>query len=242
MTEQICHTIFPSPGRHGLLPHPQEDITEITALLEKLEENREAIAESNHLAQENYRVRLEIHTLREKNRLYDLLQKETARQIRLLNDLFSRYDEEEHPKERRRLLAKITVIGAYIKRKGNLIFIREKTETTDTTELALCIEESFANLKLTGAECEADIPGGSKISTRDAILIYDFFEEVMETAIDDLRFVWLKARILTDSIILRLEVECESSLADFRNICESCSFEDGVWCLILRIGKAGGQT
>ena len=48
---------------------------------------------------------------------------------------------------------------------------------------------------------------GSKISTRDAILIYDFFEEVMETAIDDLRFVWLKARILTDSIILRLEVE-----------------------------------
>lgn len=177
-----------------------------------------------------------------KNRLYDLLQKETARQIRLLNDLFSRYNEEEHPKERRRLLVKITVIGAYIKRKGNLIFIREKAETTDTTELALCIEESFANLKLTGAECEADIPGGSKISTRDAILIYDFLEEVMETAIDDLRFVWLKARILTDSIILRLEVECESSLADFRNICESCSFEDGVWCLILRIGKAGGQT
>lgn len=90
------------------------------------------------------------------------MQKETARQIRLLNDLFSRYNEEEHPKERRRLLAKITVIGAYIKRKGNLIFIREKTETTDTTELALCIEESFANLKLTGAECEGDIPGGSK--------------------------------------------------------------------------------
>ena len=236
------HTLLKSCPIKGGHVYWQEDITEITALLEKLEENREAIAESNHLAQENYRVRLEIHTLREKNRLYDLLQKETARQIRLLNDLFSRYNEEEHPKERRRLLAKITVIGAYIKRKGNLIFIREKTETTDTTELALCIEESFANLKLTGAECEADIPGGSKISTRDAILIYDFLEEVMETAIDDLRFVWLKARILTDSIILRLEVECESSLADFRNICESCAFEDGVWCLILRIGKAGGQT
>ncbi len=140
----------------------QEDITEITTLLEKLEENKETIAESNHLEQENYRIRLEIHTLREKNRLYDLLQKETARQIRLLNDLFSRYDEEEHPKERRRLLAKITVIGAYIKRKGNLIFIREKTETTDTTELALCIEESFANLKLTGQNAKQTYPGAVK--------------------------------------------------------------------------------
>ena len=43
MTEQICHTIFPSPGRHGLLPHPQEDITEITVLLEKLEEIRDGL-------------------------------------------------------------------------------------------------------------------------------------------------------------------------------------------------------
>ena len=180
--------------------------------------------------------------MREKNRLYDLLQEETAHQIDLLNDMFYLYDEEENPEKRRSLLAKITVIGAYIKRRGNLIFIREKTETIDTTELALCMEESFSNLKLMGVECEADIPKGSKIFTQDAILFYDFFEKVMETAIDDMSFVWLKARILADSIILRLEVECESSLADFRDTCESCSFEDGVWRFILRIGKAGGQT
>lgn len=93
---------------------------------QKLEENKETIAESNHLEQENYRIKLEIHTLREKNRLYDLLQEETAHQIDLLNDLFYLYDEEENPEKRRSLLAKITVIGAYIKRRGNLIFIREK--------------------------------------------------------------------------------------------------------------------
>ena len=110
-----------------------------------------------------------------------------------MNDLFYLYDEKENPEKRRSLLAKITVIGAYIKRRGNLIFIREKTETIDTTELALCMEESFSNLKLMGVECEADIPKGSKIFTQDAILVYDFFEKVMETAIDDMSFVWLKA-------------------------------------------------
>ena len=219
----------------------QEDITDITALLEKLEENRETIAESNHLEQENYRVKLKINTLREKNRLYDLLQEETAHQIDLLNFLFSRYNVEDTPEKRRSLLAKMTVIGAYIKRRGNLIFIREKTKTTDTTELSLCMEESFANLDLMGVECGVDIPKGAKIFTQDAISAYDFFEKVMETAIDDLRCVWLKARSLTDSIVFRLEVECESSLADLQDTCESCSFEDGVWRFVLRIGKAGEQ-
>ena len=236
------HTLLKSYPIEGGHVYWLEDIADITALLEKLEENKETIAENNHLEQENYRINLEIHTLREKNRLYDLLQEETARQIDLLNDLFCQYNEEENPEKRRSLLAKITVIGAYIKRRGNLIFIREKTETTDTTELALCMEESFSNLKLMGIECEADIPKGSKIFTQDAILTYDFFEKVVETAIDDLRFVWLKARILADSVILRLEVECESSLADLRDTCENFSFEDGVWRFILRIGKAGGQT
>ena len=143
----------------------QEDITDITALLEKLEENRETIAESNHLEQENYRVKLKINTMREKNRLYDLLQEETAHQIDLLNFLYSQYNVGDTPEKRRSLLAKMTVIGAYIKRRGNLIFIREKTKTTDTTELSLCMEESFANLDLMGVECGVDIPKGAKIFT-----------------------------------------------------------------------------
>lgn len=103
------------------------------------------------------------------------------------------------------------------------------------------MEESFANLELTGVECGVDIPKGVKIFTQDAISVYDFFEKVIEYAIDDLRFVWLKARSLTDSIVFRLEVECESSLADFQDTRESCSFEDGVWRFVLRIGKAGEQ-
>ena len=234
------NTLLKSHSIEGGRVYWREDITDITALLEKLEENRETLAESVHLEQENYRVKLEIHTWREKNRLYDLLQEMTAHQIDLLSSLFSQYDAEEDPEKCRSLLAKITVIGAYIKRMGNLIFIREKTQTTDTTELSLCMEESFANLQLMGVECESDIKKDIKILTEDAISAYDFFEKVVEAAIDDLHFVWLKVRNLTDSIVLRLEVECESSLADLQDACESCSLEDGVWCFVLHFRKAGG--
>lgn len=219
----------------------QEDITEITALLERLEENNETIAESNYLEQENYRVKLKIKTLREKNRLYDLLQDKTAEQVDLLERLFSQYDVGSDYEKRRSLLAKIAVIGAYIKRCGNLIFIGEQSKTTDTAELSLCMEESFANLELMDIDCAMDIPGGSRILVEDAIRVYDFFEKVIETAIDDLQSVLMKARSAADSVIFRLEVESSCPLADFTEFCENCLFEDGVWCFTLRIGKAGEQ-
>lgn len=219
-----------------------EDISDIAALLKELEENKETIAESNLLEQENYRTKLKINTLQEKNRLYDLLQDQTAHQIDLLDSLFAQYNTETNYEKRRSLLAKIAVIGAYIKRRGNLMFIGEKSATTDTAELSLCLEESFANLELMGVECAIDIPSNKKIDTTDAIRVYDFFESVTEAAIDDMRSVWLKARSLKDSVIFHLEVECESLLDDFFELAESSCFDDGVWRFTLRAKKAGEQS
>ncbi len=64
---------------------------------------------------------------------------------------------------------------------------------------------------------------------------------MIETAIDDLQSVLMKARSAADSVIFRLEVESSCPLADFTESCENCLFEDGVWCFTLRIGKAGEQ-
>ena len=115
-------------------------------LLERMEENRKTIEESNCLEQENYQTKAKINMLREKNRLYDKLQTQTAGQIGLLNELLSRYEVEEDLVKSRRLLAKISVIGTYIKRYGNLIFIGERAEISDVAELGACLEESFSSL------------------------------------------------------------------------------------------------
>ena len=52
----------------------QEDIEDIIQLLERLEENRKTIEESNCIEQENYQTKAAINMLREKNRLFDKLQ------------------------------------------------------------------------------------------------------------------------------------------------------------------------
>ena len=227
------------PGGHVLW---QEDITDITVLLQKLEENRKTISESNDVEQENYKTKVKINTVREKNRLYDRLQVQTAHQIELLDQLLTQYETEGDPEIRRSLLAKAAVIGAYIKRRGNLMFIGEKSNVTDTAELSACLEESFANLELMGVECAIDIPGKNSIYTRDAIHVYDFFEAVTEEAMNDLRFVWLKARSLEDAVIFYLQAESKTELSSLSALADTCAFEEGVWRFSLRIGKAGEQA
>ena len=226
------------PGGHVLW---QEDITDITAVLQKLEENRKTISESNDVEQENYKTKVKINTVREKNRLYDRLQAQTAHQIELLDQLLTQYEAECDPEIRRSLLAKAAVIGAYIKRRGNLMFIGEKSNITDTAELSACLEESFANLELMGVECAIDIPGKNSIDTRDAIRVYDFFEAVTEAAMDDLQFVWLKARSLEDAVIFYLQAESKVDLSALSALADTCACEEGVWRFSLRIGKAGEQ-
>lgn len=227
------------PGGHVLW---QEDITDITALLEKLEENRKTISESNDVEQENYKTKVKINTVREKNRLYDRLQAQTAQQIELLDQLLTQYEAQSDPEIRRSLLAKAAVIGAYIKRRGNLMFIGEKSDVTDTAELTACLDESFANLELMGVECAIDIPDKNSIYTRDAIRVYDFFEAVTEEAMDDLQFVWLKARGLKDAVIFYLQAESKTDLSALASLADTCTCEEGVWRFSLRIGKAGEKA
>ena len=227
------------PGGHVLW---QEDITDITAVLQKLEENRKTIAESNDVEQENYKTKVKINTVREKNRLYDRLQAQTAHQIELLDQLLTQYEAQSDPEIRRSLLAKAAVIGAYIKRRGNLMFIGEKSDVTDTAELTACLDESFANLELMGVECAIDIPDKNSIYTRDAIRVYDFFEAMTEEAMDDLQFVWLKARGLEDAVIFYLQAESKTDLLALASLADTCTCEEGVWRFSLRIGKAGEKA
>lgn len=227
------------PGGHVLW---QEDITDITALLEKLEENRKTISESNDVEQENYKTKVKINTVREKNRLYDRMQAQTAHQIELLDQILTQYESQSDPEIRRSLLAKAAVLGAYIKRRGNLMFIGEKSDVTDTAELTACLDESFANLEPMGVECAIDIPDKNSIYTRDAIRVYDFFEAVTEEAMDDLQFVWLKACGLEDAVIFYLQSESKTDLSALASLADTCTCEEGVWRFSLRIGKAGEKA
>ena len=226
----------PIQGGHILW---QEDIEYIIMLLERMEENRKTIEESNCLEQENYQTKAKINMLREKNRLYDKLQTQTAGQIGLLNELLSRYEVEEDLVKSRRLLAKISVIGTYIKRYGNLIFIGERAEISDVAELGACLEESFSSLKLMGIECALTAPAGERIYVQDAVRIYSFFESIVEACVNSIQFMWVKIRPCGEELIVCMEVESEANLSSFFDKAEKGECEDGVWKFTFTVKKAG---
>ena len=226
----------PIQGGHILW---QEDIEYIIMLLERMEENRKTIEESNCLEQENYQTKAKINMLREKNRLYDKLQTQTAGQIGLLNELLSRYEVEEDLVKSRRLLAKISVIGTYIKRYGNLIFIGERAEISDVAELGACLEESFSSLMLMGIECALTAPVGERIYVRDAVRIYSFFESIVEACVDSIQFMWVKIRPCGEELIVCMEAESEANLSSFFDKTEKGEYEDGVWKFTFTVKKAG---
>lgn len=217
----------------------QEDIEYIIMLLERMEENRKTIEESNCLEQENYQTKAKINMLREKNRLYDKLQTQTAGQIGLLNELLSRYEVEEDLVKSRRLLAKISVIGTYIKRYGNLIFIGERAEISDVAELGACLEESFSSLKLMGIECALTAPAGERIYVQDAVRIYSFFESIVEACVNSIQFMWVKIRPCGEELIVCMEAESEANLSSFFDKAEKGECEDGVWKFTFTVKKAG---
>ena len=146
-----------------------------------------------------------------------------------MNELLIRYEEEEDLAESRRLLAKISLIGTYIKRYGNLIFIGEREAVSDIAELGACLEESFSSLRLMGIECALTAPAGERIYVRDAVRIYSFFESILEACVDSIKFMWVKIRPCGEEMVFCMEVESEDDLNSFFDKTDQGENEDGIW-------------
>ena len=125
----------------------KENLSELQEIVRELEDRKEELKDANLIEEENLRTKKEVEKLSVKNQLYDKIQKQTARQSALLTEFIEAYSMEEDENERKKILGKIVVIGAYIKRRSNLIFIAEQTVKFPIRELELCFRETIKNLE-----------------------------------------------------------------------------------------------
>lgn len=179
----------PVKGGHVLW---YDDISELTEILEELAEKQEDLTGENTILQENYKTELRIQQLEEKNRLYDKIHRQTALQITLLGTLLEQFEMEQREFDRKRLLQKMTVIGVYLKRRSNMIFMSEQSQTMHTNELTLCFGETMDALELSGITCGYYIAFEGVLPASMVMELYDFYEEVMEKAYDSLRAILIR--------------------------------------------------
>ena len=217
----------------------QEDVSELTEAIEQIEENCRDLSERNRIRQENLETKKKILSLQEKNRAADVLNRETTGQISMIEHLLTQYDAENDAQKREKLLAGAAVLGAYIKRYGNLLLVSHREETADICDLSRCFEDSFVNLELLDVKCLCTLPADVILATKDMLRIYRTFETVLEDCLFDLHSVWVNARERKGQFLVSIDFVCDTDLSGHKADADLYSCEDGTCRFTFQLQKGG---
>ncbi len=175
-----------------------EDISMINELQRELELTRDELHDTGNILEAENAQRAKMLRLAEENRLYDMMEAQTKEQIALLRRLLTELQDTESLEHAERILGQIIIIGTYIKRRNNLIFVGSQRGAISAQELRLCLNESVENLILYGIACKAVVRGEGELACEQAAFVYDLFEAIVEAGLDTL-----------DSLLVSVEVSCD---------------------------------
>ena len=187
----------------------QDDIKHISELIETLQETQTQLSENNFLLQAELELKENQAKTEEQSRLFSRLIFEISPQLERAKEIIAQASEDK--KNRKMLLARLSVIGAYIKRRGNLFIISEDKNNISSREIELCINESLSNLQLLGIDTSFVFSLPEEISVASALKLYDVFEYFTEKLTDETQAVLVKISPSGDDISLRMMIGAEYS-------------------------------
>ena len=173
----------------------KEDISALNQIRKELELTRDELRDTGDVLTAENAQRARWLKLIEENRLYDMMEAQTARQIAMLRELLTELQKTEDSDRARHLLGQVIIIGTYIKRRSNLIFVGEQRGAISVQELLLCLNESSENISVYGADCKAIVKGEGQLTVEQATQIYDLFEAVVETELESLRALLISIEV-----------------------------------------------
>ena len=173
----------------------KEDISALNQIRKELELTRDELRDTGDVLTAENAQRARWLKLIEENRLYDMMEAQTARQIAMLRELLTELQKTEDSDRARHLLGQVIIIGTYIKRRSNLIFVGEQRGAISVQELLLCLNESSENISVYGADCKAIVKGEGLLTVEQATQVYDLFEAVVETELESLRALLISIEV-----------------------------------------------
>lgn len=189
----------------------QDDITQLTELQERLQDTQEQLGEENTLLKAELELKEKRAKTEEQNRLYDRIAREVEPQLKKADALLQMIEKE--PEKAHPLIAKVCVLGSYIKRRGNLLLLGEETEKIPSRELEYCIRESLENLSLgqvfvaLNCKCEGRLP------LEYMVAAYDFYETMVEHLLDDITAMLVNLTCSAEKIVMNIQMGCTEGIA-----------------------------
>ena len=218
-----------------------EDMSALINVLDELKEAKDNLEDGNAiLKEENALKARELH-IAEQDRLYNIIQRDTARQISLMDELICAVEQSDDEESRVSNVKKMLVIGAYLKRRSNLVFLADKTPELDVKELALTLGESMNNLEMCGVACGFNNGLSGCLPVAHITAMYDFFEEITEKSLDCMSTLTAVAVKADGKIRFIINTDSAADLSILKS--ESVTAqkdEDGEWQLVLSL-ESGGE-
>lgn len=236
------NTVLKSHRIHKGYVFWQEDVSELAYITKKLEQTQEELRDTGDVLKAESEQKAHWLQIVEENRLYDMIESQTAPQVARLKGILEKLKKADELAEAQKLLAEIVVIGTYIKRRSNLIFVAGQKDSVAAEELLLCINETASNLKLYGIECKVIYRIGGQFSPGAANLIYDFFKAVIEKSLNSLKEILLYVEEDGTAVNVNISTACDCNLTELDGRFTSFTAEhdeDGIWCLSLMLEKDG---
>lgn len=190
----------------------QDDVKQIKELIEKLRYTRERLGEKNELLRAEMELKENRARTEEKSRLYDRIAKEVAPQLAKAEELLKLAESE--PKHNKGVIAKVSVICAYIKRRGNLLLLEEENNIIPARELEYCIRESLDNLRLGNIFTSFDSKCDGELKLVHAVVAFDFYENIVERLLDDATAMLIHLDCKDGIIKMRLQIGCNQDIAE----------------------------
>ena len=216
-----------------------EDIGELLRLRRELTALNDELDTENELIREENRLREERIALETRNRLYDSISEVLRPQTAAMRALM----EEEDPADFRSRLQRVMVMGAYMKRMGNLMLLGDGKRTLPSGELALSLGESLEYLELAGVAGSLDPGPEADLPTGQLLASYRAFALHIEANLSSLHACRLELCPQGDTL-LRMALDCPApagtedptllSLLAGQGLRLETAEEDDTWFLSLR--------
>ena len=191
----------------------REDVTNMQEVIRELETVAQTLARSNEKLDAQNRMQLQEAKVKERTRLYDKALGETGDRMERIRKLLAECrasigTEHEDEAGQRKTLAVIGLLGAYVKRRSNLVLLAHRSDMLPLSELHFCLRESNEALALIPVSTiyvnETD--DAVSVSARDIMRLYDTFQKKIEENLQNLEY--LKMTLLQEEagVLLTLQI------------------------------------
>lgn len=219
-----------------------EDNSELLALAEELNDLKEELQDRGNLLRYEYEREKHRKEIEEQNRMYDLLQSVTQKQIDRIALLVNDYQQEKKTSvASHTMLAKIAVLCSFIKRRKHLALLVYKDYDIPLTELKAAFGESLRTIELLGVIHSLFVDTEKMLNGSDATALYDFFEAVVEAGLDSLRSLNIRVVRINGSLRITIFAECSADLSVLQNSYPTAEFyqDEDEWTCLLSLGTGG---